>query len=175
MTSKRSSGKGKNLVRVFGNLVWTSKNLNPTFPCFSEQLHCVQPKDIPSLLQTGVAVYSSEGLELPLKDANVLRLITPQQPYESMNKPQLSFLTSSVPVLKASLQTWFYPKGRLRWLSLPKKSKFGSNVIKDKPSKWAQILKVMLTILLVLALPIVLVQGTLFLLVVLAVIIGTSL
>src|SRR6266446_5125738 len=146
MTSPRSTGPEKRLEMVSKLLNKKSKPSTRTFPCFSEQLHCVQPKDIPSLLQTGVAVYSSEGLELPLKDASALPPITPQQPLESMNKPQSSFLTLNEHVLRASLKTWFYPNERSKWPKLSKTSKTGS--LRTKAKRWELISRVTSIILL---------------------------
>src|SRR4030095_8255156 len=98
-------------------------------------------------LLTGGDRYLPVAKELPLQDASVSPPTTPPQPCVSMNKPRSSCSILNAPAQRASAQTWCFQNDKLRWLSLPKKSRHGLSSTRGK--SWARTLKAMLTILLV--------------------------
>jgi hypothetical protein len=120
MTLHNSSEKEKELLPVYepSKKDWTHSDL--TFVSFSELPPLERLRVIQNLLRTGTGRSSLAAKTPLLQDASVSPPITPLLPSESMNKPHFSFSTSNEHVLRANLQTWFFPKGKSRRLKLPK-------------------------------------------------------
>ena len=121
MTPHNSSEKEKKLLPVYEPLQEElDARLDLIFVSFSELPPLERLRVIQNLLRTGV-VRSSLAAKTPLlQDASVSPPVIALPPSESMNKPHFSFSTSNEHVLRANLQTWFFPKGKSRWLKLPK-------------------------------------------------------
>ena len=120
MTLYNSSEKEKKLLPVYepSKKDWTHSDR--TFISFSELPPLERLRVIQNLLRTDAGRSSLAAKTLRLQDASVSAPITPLPPSESMNKPHFSFSTSNEYVLRANVQTWFFPKGKSRWLKLPK-------------------------------------------------------
>jgi hypothetical protein len=119
MTLHNSSEKEKKLLPVYepSNKDWTHSDL--TFVSFSELPPLERLRLIQNLLRTGAGRSSLAAKTQLLEDASISPLITPLPPSESMKKPHFSFSTSNEHVLRANLQTWFFPERKSR-LKLPK-------------------------------------------------------
>jgi hypothetical protein len=121
MTLHKLSEKEKKLLPVY-NPLQEELGAPSDLPLVSlselpplERLRVIQ-----NLLRTGMGRSSLAAKTPLLQDASVSPPVTPLPPSESMNKPHSSFSTSNEHVLRANLQTWFFPKGKSRRLKLPK-------------------------------------------------------
>src|SRR6266403_5100171 len=112
MTSKRLRGTDGRFKKVLKSSTPKYETSILTCAFFLVLPPLERLKVITNLLQTGVVRSSWGARKLLLQDVSALPPIIQQPPYESMNKPQSSFSTLSVPVLRASLKTWFYPNER---------------------------------------------------------------